>query len=111
MALKAWFRSSAALLALAVPGAPALAQSIQDTLSSAYVQSTQLDQQRAQQRATDEQVPQALSNWRPTLTVNGNVTRSHTEYAPASINNAIGVGPWGTSKGVGVQVVQNIYRG
>lgn len=113
MAIAARFRSSVAVLAIAAAAPQAVAQSLEDTLSAAYVQSTQLDQQRAQQRATDEQVPQALSNWRPTLNVNGNVTRTHTEYSPAAINRLTGFAgsPWGTSKGVGVQVVENIYRG
>jgi len=110
MGKKAWLRSSVAVLAM-VGASQTLAQSLQETLVSAYVQSTQIQQQRAQQRATDEQVPQALSNWRPTVTVNGNITRTNTEYAPASINRVASSAGWGTSKGVGVQVVQNVYRG
>jgi outer membrane protein len=99
---------------------PAAAQSIEDTLSSAYTQSTQLGTQRAQQRATDEQVPQALSNWRPTVTVTGGITRTHTDYStPLTITSPItgqttqepGTFGYNTEKTVGVQVVQNIYRG
>lgn len=102
---------------------PAAAQSIEDTMASAYTQSTQLGGQRAQQRANDELVPQALSNWRPTVTVTGDVARTHTQYNPGSATPTIGVdakgntirepGTFGynTAKTVGVQVVQNVYRG
>jgi outer membrane protein/adhesin transport system outer membrane protein len=86
------------------------AQSIEDALAAAYTQSTQLGAQRASQRATDELVPQALSNWRPTVTANGSVARTNTQYAPAAINQLESAG-WGTTKTVGVQVVENVYRG
>ena len=76
------YSSVASVLAGLIAAHPATAQSIQDTMSSAYTQSTQLGGARAQQRATDEQVPQALSNWRPTVTATGGITRTHTQYAP-----------------------------
>jgi outer membrane protein/adhesin transport system outer membrane protein len=115
-----WLRSSVILGAVAGWGASASAQSIEDTLAKAYTQSTQLGGQRAQQRATDELVPQALSNWRPTVTANANATRTYTGYGPSGYNhlnlgtsgggNVAGAG-YDTSKTVGIQVVQNIYRG
>jgi len=94
-------------------------QTIDDTLATAYVQSTQLESQRAQLRATDEQVPQALSNWRPTVALNGNVTRTHTGYRPENFDHqqtslfggSANSNGYNTDKSVGVQVVQNIYRG
>lgn len=103
--------STAAILAT-VAALPAAAQSIEETLSNAYTQSTQLGGARAQQRATDEQVPQALSNWRPTVTATAGITRAHTEIAPPAAAISTGQAPgWNTQKTVGVQVVQNIYRG
>ncbi len=96
---------------------PVYAQSIEDTMASAYTQSTQLGAQRAQQRATDEQVPQALSNWRPTVTGTANIDRAQTQYNPglpvSSLTGKQVPGTFGynTSKTVGVQVVQNLYRG
>jgi len=99
----------------------AAAQTIQDTLSTAYGQSTQLGAQRAQQRATDEQVPQALSNWRPTVTVTASATRTHTNEDPqpteslgffsAQTRKIPGTYGFNTQKTAGVQIVQNIYRG
>ena len=104
-------RSSVALMALSFSG-PVLAQSLDEALSAAYTQSTTLQGQRAQQRATDELIPQALSNWRPSVVVSGNVTRTYDDYNPATFNKAFGYSnPYGTSKGVGVQVTQPLYRG
>ncbi len=62
-------------LALAQTGT-ALADSLFGAMEKAYSTNPTLQGARAGQRATDEQVPQALSGWRPTVTVQGSV--SHT---------------------------------
>lgn len=49
------------------------AQSLNDALASAYRSNPTILAARAGQRANDEQVPAALSGWRPTVTVNGSV--------------------------------------
>jgi outer membrane protein/adhesin transport system outer membrane protein len=108
--------STTAMLLAAIAVAPlAAAQTIEETLSNAYTQSTQLGAARAQQRATDEQVPQALSNWRPTVTASGGITRTHNEYSTPVIGptgqRERGTFGYNTEKTVGVQVVQNLYRG
>src|SRR5690348_3476517 len=54
--------------AVALPGA-ALAQSLEEALAAAYSTNPQLLSERARLRATDEQVAQALSGWRPTVEV------------------------------------------
>jgi outer membrane protein len=52
---------------------PALAQprTLQEALAAAYANNPQLQAARAQLRATDEQVPQALAGWRPTIVIAG----------------------------------------
>jgi outer membrane protein/adhesin transport system outer membrane protein len=111
------FSSAAIALLATTVAAPAMAQTIDETLSTAYTQGTQLGVARAQQRATDEQVPQALSNWRPTITATGGITRTHTDTSPPPgidpFTGRIQPGTLGydTSKTAGVQIVQNIYRG
>lgn len=55
---------SVLLLALAGP-TPALADTIESALVRAYQNNPQLNAQRAQVRSTDENVPQALSGYRP----------------------------------------------
>ena len=56
--------------AFVVAGAalPARAQTLQEALSYAYSNNPTLLTARAQLRATDENVPQALAGWRPTVT-------------------------------------------
>lgn len=66
----------AALLILAgLHAAPALAQprTLSDALALAYSNNPALQAARALLRATDEGVPQALSNWRPQIVVSGAV--------------------------------------
>ncbi|MBL8836136.1 MAG: TolC family outer membrane protein [Alphaproteobacteria bacterium] len=61
-------------LAVAVVCAGAVsAQSLEQAMASAYRTNTQLLAQRASLRATDENVPQALSNWRPQVSVSGQI--------------------------------------
>jgi len=88
-----------------------LGETLDETLSRAYLGSTQLEVGRAQQRATDEQVPQALSNWRPSVTLSGGVTRSHTDFDPSQYNRIARGAGFETSKTVGIQVVEPLYRG
>ena len=56
------------LLALAGP-VPALADTIEAALVRAYQNNPQLNAQRAAVKATDENVPQALSGYRPKVAV------------------------------------------
>lgn len=58
---------------------PASAETLQDALVAAYNNNPQLLAQRAQVRATDESVPQALGGWRPTVSLTGQAGRQHSE--------------------------------
>jgi outer membrane protein len=58
---------------LATSAMSAKAQTMTDALAEAYNTNPQLLAQRALLRATDEQVPQALSFWRPTVNFTGQV--------------------------------------
>ncbi len=60
-------------LASALTHGAAMAQprTLQDALSAAYSNNPTLQTSRAQLRATDEGVPQALAGWRPTVIVAG----------------------------------------
>jgi len=57
----------------AIAVAPGQAQTLTEALAEAYNTNPQLLAQRALLRATDEQVPQALSFWRPTVNFTGQV--------------------------------------
>ena len=49
----------------------ASAETLAEALAIAYVANPALEAERARLRATDEQVPQAFSGWRPTITAEG----------------------------------------
>ncbi len=59
--------------ALTAGAPPALAQSLQDALALAYANNPGLLAARAQLRAVDENVPQALAGWRPTVSITSSV--------------------------------------
>lgn len=68
----------AGVVAVGVQGVnPATAESLEDVLSSTYATNPTLTARRARVRAADEAVPQALSNWRPTVTVTGSIGRGN----------------------------------
>lgn len=76
---------------------------------AAYQNNPSLEAERAKLRATDEQVAQALSHWRPSVSANTNVGRTY-QYLPSengspSDNFAKG------GDSYGVQVSQPIFRG
>lgn len=58
---------------------PAAGQSLDETLAAAYSTNPTLRAARAQLRAVNEGVPQALSNWRPTVTVTGTAGKQRIE--------------------------------
>ena len=57
----------------------ATAETIEAALARAYENNPQLNAQRAIVRQTDENVPQALSGYRPTITANATVGRQYTD--------------------------------
>lgn len=62
--------------AAAFASGPALADSLFGAMEKAYSTNPTLNGARAGLRARDESVPQALSGWRPTVSVNGSVSRT-----------------------------------
>jgi outer membrane protein len=72
----------AALGAIVAAAPAAEAQTLTQAMAEAYNTNPQLLAQRALLRATDEQVPQALSGWRPTVTFTGNITGNRAAFTP-----------------------------
>jgi TolC family type I secretion outer membrane protein len=105
-----WLAAVAALIALAVwcgAAAPLSAQTLDEALGAAYLSNPQLRSARAQLRATDEQVPQALSGWRPTVEVTGEIGNQRQNF-----NHSSGFPDATTTpKQAAVTVTQPIYRG
>ncbi len=86
------------------------AQTLEEALSQAYLNNPTLAAERAALRATDERVPQALSNWRPTLDAFGGVGKRTTDS-----NRLTTFGGGGrqnlTPRTYGAQVTQPLFRG
>lgn len=69
---------------LALVSAPALAQDISSALARAYEANPTLNAQRALLRATNENVPQALSGYRPRVSATGDIGRQYNESSGTS---------------------------
>jgi outer membrane protein len=78
--VKAFTGAAAAVLLMAYAGpTPALADTIEAALVRAYQNNPQLNAQRASVRATDENVPQALSGYRPKVAVTASGGYQYTD--------------------------------
>ncbi len=99
------------LVGPAVLAGQAHGQTLDEALAAAYANSPVLRAERAGLRATDEQVPQALSNWRPTIDVTGDIKRSDT-FANVRSITAGGAGDQiRTPRGVALNLTQPVFRG
>ncbi len=83
-------------------------QTLEEALAIAYSNNPTLLSERASLRGTDEEVPQALANWRPTVELSSSVGAS-------AIRNNTGTG---TTKGqhrepksLSLSISQSLYRG
>lgn len=74
-----WSLAALALAGAWLLAAPAAsAQTLQEALARAYSNNPTLLAARAQLRAVDENVPQALAGWRPTVVLSGSVGAAQT---------------------------------
>src|SRR5712691_9525341 len=93
---------------------PASAQTLTEAFAYAYNNNPQLLAQRALLRATDETVPQALANWRPTVNFTGQAgyTRGAFE-APNAATRASTPTQFASfvNKSLDLRVTQPVYRG
>ena len=87
----------------------ARAETLGDALTKAYQTNPQLLAARAELRATDELVPQALAGWRPTAIVNGDVGEAWSRRTGAG-GGAVGSNSY-APRGASLDVTQPIYRG
>lgn len=94
-----------ALALLALPG-PAHAETLKQALTGAYKYNPRLDADRARQRATDEEVNRALSNYRPTVSASADVGVQNSTTSPRSVANGET-----HPRGVSVSATQPLFRG
>ena len=81
------------------------AQSLPEALKLAYKNNPTLQAQRAQLRSTDEQVPIALSGYRPTITVTGEANASYGDISLLSTADEL------QSLEYSIKLEQPIFRG
>ncbi len=102
-------RTGAAALVIALAcahGAPATAETLSEALSAAYKFNPRLDAARATQRATDEEVPRAISGYRPSITGSADTNYQNTTTRPPSTSNGES-----NPRGYQVGLVQPLFRG
>ena len=105
--------SRAASLAALVAGCvlltqPVSGETISGALARAYGYNPDLNAQRASGRATDENLPSALSGYRPSVSVTGDVGYTYAESQPiggTTTNRST------QPRGAGLSVTQNLWNG
>ncbi|MEW6644270.1 MAG: TolC family outer membrane protein [Pseudomonadota bacterium] len=105
--------AAAALLLNCATAVPVLADTMEAALVRAYQNNPQLNAQRASVRVTDENVPQALSGYRPKVAVSANGGYQYTDVAANVGPGTPGSTLRGTTvpHGVGATITQTLYNG
>lgn len=109
--------TAAAVLLLASVGfTPVLADTIDAALVRAYQNNPQLNAQRAQVRFTDENVPQALSGYRPRIAVTASAGTQYTDTLSTSGGTATqlvktGIHGVNAPRSVGTTISQTVFNG
>ncbi len=92
--------------AFAVPAAHA--ESLPEALGKAYQTNPQLNAERARQRATDENVPQALAGYRPQIVASLSAgLQAVRDLLPNNVIQSANLKPWQ----IGVTVTQTLFNG
>ena len=86
----------------------ALGESLPEALAKAYQSNPQLNAERARQRATDENVPQALAGYRPQIVASLSVgLQAVRNLLPDNTIQSATLKPWT----IGVTVTQTLFNG
>ncbi|NEV00955.1 TolC family outer membrane protein [Bradyrhizobium sp. UFLA 03-164] len=86
----------------------ARAESLPEALVKAYQTNPQLNAERARQRATDENVPQALAGYRPQISAGLSVgLQAVRDQLPGNVIQTATLKPWQ----IGVTVTQTLFNG
>ena len=108
MAFKYGISALAILAALGVAAPGAYAQSLQEALAVTYDTNPDIAAARATLRGTDEEVPQALANWRPEVEINGSygLRKRNREFS-----TGIEIDNTDQPQTVSLNISQNLFRG
>jgi outer membrane protein len=101
-------RSLPVVLALALLPQAVTAQTLEEALVQTYMENPTIEAARANLRATDEGVPQALSNWRPTVALSGS-------YGKRALDTTLASGATTdtttTPRDIELSITQPVFRG
>ena len=89
----------------------ARAETLKEALNAAYKFNPRLDAARAIQRATDEEVPRALSGYRPSITGSADTSYQLQTIKPAPGSGASAAPARRNPRGYQVGAIQPIFRG
>src|SRR6201991_2066365 len=108
--------AASALLLFCMGPTPVLADTIEAALVRAYQNNPQLNSQRAQVRITDENVPQALSGYRPKVAVTASAGFQYTDTLSTQggdANNLVKTPIHGANppRSVGATITQTLFNG
>src|SRR5215472_18064620 len=96
------------VIACAVFAVPAAAETLPDALARAYQTNPQLNAERAKQRGTDENVPQALAGYRPQIIASLSAgLQAVRDLFPGNTIQTATLRPWT----IGVTVNQVLFNG
>ena len=103
---------AAAGIVLACLGpAPVRADTIEAALIRAYQNNPQLNAQRASVRSTDESVPQALSGYRPKVSITASGGYQYTDVNGVQLGNRYHLDGSQTPRSVGITASQTLFNG
>ena len=106
--------TAVALTTMAAWPISASAETLESALARAYSGNPSLDAQRAAVRATDENVPIALSGYRPSISATASAGSSYATGEAGSILSGGGVARYREGlfpRSVGIQASQNLFNG
>ena len=96
------------VLALAASSGATRAETLSRALSLAYQGNPQLNAQRAATRAVDENLPAAMSGFRPTLNANAQASYQQNDYLTGQ---GVKVGNYTRPRSGSVTISQNLFNG
>ncbi len=108
MAFKYGISALALLAAVGLVNSSVSAQSLEEALSLTYETNPDIASARASLRGTDEEVPQALANWRPEVEINGSYGVRQRER---DFESGVEIDNTDQPQSVSLSISQNLFRG
>ena len=103
-----------AVVLACAPASQARAETLKEALAATYKFNPRLDAARATQRAVDEEVPRALSGYRPSINGSADTSYQKSITDPSAVGRAAGAQHSNTEfnpRGYTVGAVQPLFRG